>query len=158
MATQYLKLTGELIYARNLTELDTYNGDSKWKCNLLVDSISKEDMERFKASGCRVSPRTDKYGNKMLTFSRNERKMIKDQMIEFEPPQIFGVEAGTFIGDGTKVEATIDVYDTRNGKGHRFRSVKVLNLVDEAEHNARRESFNSNIEADTSDIDMSAFD
>jgi hypothetical protein len=127
MATTYLKLRGKIKWPQNITELDDYKGAKFWKVNMYdLDAQSQED---FKQSGCQVKPYRDKDGDEMLTFRRYLRKVIKDEMVEFEPPELEGTENGVVIGNGSEAEVTIDVYDTMQGKGHRLRSVKITKLV-----------------------------
>lgn len=129
MSTQYYNFSGTAEWAM------VYRPDTKYqnfKINVYLDDTS---WEKFKESGLSLAP---KKGNgeikgEFITFRRPERKLIKGDVVEFGPPDVFGPNGEQdyreLIGNGSKVSVNVSVYDTMKGKGHRLNSVHVLELV-----------------------------
>jgi len=88
----------------------------------------------WKKSGVQTRPREDKEGDVMYTLKRPTRKMIKDDLIEFPPPEVVMENGesldGKTIGNGSEAIVEFITYDTSMGMGHRFNKVIITNLVE----------------------------
>ena len=132
MATKYYTFKGKAVYPMLRTP-DDFNGVKRWKIGVKLD---EESEKLFKESGLRLRPKfaSEKYGlpkelDGYYVFSRPTEKVISGETVEFDPPEVENWDGHTIIGNGSEVEVVVDVYDTRMGKGHRLRKVKVLDLV-----------------------------
>jgi len=130
MATKFYKFSGTLKWTQNLTDPDDYNGIEYYKCNLMLD---EESQARFAESGIRTKAQTDKEGDTFNVFKRPPKKKIKDEVVEFGPPEVVdseGRQIAAMIANGSKAEIEVVVYDTMAGKGHRLNKVVVTDLIE----------------------------
>ena len=130
MATKFYKFSGILKWTQNLTSPDNYNGIENYKCNLILD---EESQARFAEAGIRTKPQTDKEGDTFNVFKRPPKKKIKDEIVDFGPPEVVnkdGEPITSLIGNGSKAEIEVVVYDTMAGKGHRLNKVTVTDLIE----------------------------
>lgn len=130
------------------TETFTFSGKTKWckvrKPDEKYDNyqvplyMDEENFAKFKASGCQLKVHEDQDG-RYVTFKRRhvEYNYAKKEQETNGPPRVAlwdGKEYKPFpdglIGNGSLVTVWIDVYDTRNGKGHRLIGVGVDSLVE----------------------------
>lgn len=102
--------------------------------------LTPESWTLFKESGCQLKEYTDDDG-KYVVFKRRVREFnyAKKEEVENGPPDILIFQPETsqyepfpegLIGNGSDVTVRVDVYDTRNGKGHRLVSVGIDKLVE----------------------------
>lgn len=131
MSTKYINLTGTTKWVNGayggLFEPDPKYGN--FVVRLYPDPAS---WDKFKKSGLRLEPKTDEDGD-YVQFRRAEQKLMKKELVNFGRPKVFfkeGVEPTRNIGNGSTIEVNVAVYDTREGKGHRLESVKVIELVE----------------------------
>lgn len=90
-----------------------------------------ESRNLIAESGLQISPKSDDDGE-FFTFRRPHEKLIKKEIVEFGPPQVLnpdGTEFDGLVGNGSDVTIKVSVYDTIKGKGHRWESVRVDNLI-----------------------------
>lgn len=129
MATNYHKIKGKLKWCQNLFEPDDFRGSRNYKVNMY-----DIDESIWKNSGVQTRPREDKEGDVMYTLKRPTRKMIKDDLIEFPPPEVVMENGesldGRIIGNGSEAVVEFITYDTSMGMGHRFNKVIITNLVE----------------------------
>jgi len=129
MATNYHKIKGKLKWCQNLFEPDDFRGSRNYKVNMY-----DIDESVWKKSGVQTRPREDKEGDVMYTLKRPTRKMIKDDLIEFDPPEVVMENGesleGKIIGNGSEAVVEFITYDTSMGMGHRFNKVIITNLVE----------------------------
>lgn len=142
--TKLYSFRGRASYAK-VYEPDEYKGQEFWKINLHPD---KEVVKEIKDSGTQVRPKLDNeessgVSGPYFTFRRPLSAKIKDQVVQFNPPEIFdkdgkaimvyvddkAVGEKVYIGNGSEVEVTVEIYDTQMGKGTRLRSVKIIDLI-----------------------------
>lgn len=134
MATKTYLFTGKTKWAKP-TKLD--EKFDNYQMPLYMDEKSWAD---FKESGARTEIKKDKdTGEEFTTFKRRHKEMNwkKGEMQENGPAKVFikndegeYVPFDGLIGNGSEVSVRVDVFDTRNGKGHRLVSVGVDKLVE----------------------------
>lgn len=104
-----------------------------WGINVSLDDVSKEE---FKKSGLQMETRVDKKdGFEFVTFRRPVKKLIKDELVDFEKPIIVDKDNNVMtdrplIGNGSSVTVKVLVYDSIKGKGHRLEGVRINDLVE----------------------------
>lgn len=162
MATKYLNVRGFIKWAQ-IYQPEEYMGDVRFITSFYpADATQKA---KIVDSGLQMAFKEDEDGE-FIRIRRSLKKAFpgQDEVTYFTPPKITGevevkyVDKATdevikqyqksekreivmdgkevLLGNGTEVVANIAVYDTRQGKGHRWESVKVLNLV---EYNPNKE-------------------
>jgi hypothetical protein len=130
--TVYLKLNGKVEWAQNLFIPDEYSGAKRWTCLFFPDPESKKKIQE---SGLRLEFKTNSRsfpGEEYIRPRRDCMKVIKGKTVEFEPPRILnkdGTPSSERIGNGTKVQMTLSVFDAGRFKGHRLEEVRILDLV-----------------------------
>lgn len=125
MATQYYNFKGTLRWGR------LNSPDDKYKNYYAEVYMDEGEATKVKTSGLQLTFKEDENGH-YVKFRRPETKVIKGELVKFEPPKVTlndEVYEG-IVGNGSEVLLNIAVYDTMKGKGHRLNSVKVLNLVE----------------------------
>lgn len=126
MATKYYYFTGKGKWIK------AHKPDKEYKnftMNLYLDEPSKK---LFEESGMTLKPKSDE-GGEYITFRRPESKLIKDEVVKFGPPAIYGPDGKPFdglVGNGSDVTIKVSVFDTRKGKGHRWEGLKINTLVE----------------------------
>lgn len=152
MATQYYNIKGRIKWAK-VYEPDEFSGAENWKVNFYP--FDGGEWEKFQKTGLQNVPKEDEDG-KFVTLRRPVKKLINDELVIFSPPEITGavnvsyqddegnpvrsynkskpvkikvVGEKEILGNGTLVVLNISVYDTAKGKGGRFESLRVLDLV-----------------------------
>jgi len=123
MASKTIKLTGEASWAK-LQQPDEYLGVERWTINLAMDDKS---LETFKASGSRLKVKEDNAVSikKTVDAPNNWKGSWEAPTIKYKD----SVDPDLVIGNGSTVECSVEVYDTKYGKGTRLNSVKVLELI-----------------------------
>lgn len=131
MATKFHKFTGVGEWFKIFVP-DEYDGAKRWTLNFKPDNL-----EEWKASG--IMLRDVKNNPGWFRPRRDCVKLIKGEAVNFEAPVVVnseGVEWDSnemgYIGNGSKVELTIAVFDltARKGKGHRLEKIRILDLVE----------------------------
>lgn len=125
MASKYYYLSGKAKWARLFTPDDKYKN---YKIDLALDDKSKEV---FVDSGMTMQAKTQDDGI-YVTFRRPEAKLIKNEMVKFDPPLVTdgdGNKVEALVGNGSDVTIKVVVYDTVKGKGHRLEAVRVDKLI-----------------------------
>jgi hypothetical protein len=155
LATRYLTLRGSIKWAK-VYEPDAFMGAENWK----VTFYPRDDKEwdKFKASGLQLKVKTDENdGADYFQLRRPVKKVIKDDLVIFSPPEITGKVNVSYqdaegnkvrqytkgdgtvvtrvgdpveLGNGTEVLVNLSYYDTIKGKGHRLENITVLDLVE----------------------------
>ena len=126
MASNYVYLTGKCKWAKVYKVDDKYKN---WQIQLYMDNASQA---KFDASGMTMQSKQDEDGV-YVTFRRPEAKLIKNELVKFDPPQVMDKDGNPFdgtIGNGSTVTIKVIVYDTIKGKGHRLEAVRVDNLIE----------------------------
>lgn len=126
MASSYYYLTGKSKWAKLFKPDDKYKN---WQINVYLDEPSKKV---FTESGMSMTPKRDEDGE-YITFRRPEAKLIKNELVKFEPPPVTDKDGNTLdklVGNGSDVTIKVVVYDTIKGKGHRLEAVRVNSLVE----------------------------
>ena len=101
----------------------------RWTIDLYLDEASKAV---FAESGMQLARKTNEDGTSYHTFGRAEQKLIKNELVNFDPPTVIDAEGNPFdknVGNGSHVTIKVSVYDTVKGKGHRLDVVRVNRLV-----------------------------
>lgn len=134
MASKTIYVTGLAMYPklfeRNRDRAKFHEETDGITC---VDMILEQDqLEMLKEEGCRLRPKVTEDG----IMVRFRRPWVHKAGIEAfgGPPQVVDIDGadwddGVSIGNGSKVEVALDVYDTSMGKGTRLSGVKVLEHV-----------------------------
>lgn len=125
MASSYYYLSGKAKWAKLFKPDDKYKN---WQIQVYMDD---ESMKIFDGSGMSMNKKQDEDGT-FVTFRRPEAKVIKDELVKFDPPVVVdadGNKLDQLVGNGSDVTIKVIVYDTMKGKGHRLEAVKVNKLV-----------------------------
>ena len=103
--------------------LDLYLNDSqievfkKWECELELRDSNKKGWIEVEGHPC------------FIKLGRSTMKLIKDKVVNFDPPEIIGPDgnkwSGAPIGNGSEVTCKVVVYDTMKGKGVRLEAIRV---------------------------------
>lgn len=126
MATKFIDLTGMVKWAKVRKPDDKYNN---WTVNFYPDERSNRV---FKESGLQIRPKHDDDGE-FLVFRRPAEKLIKGEIVKFEPPKVWDADNKPYdgiIGNGSSATIKVAVYDTVKGKGHRWEAIRVDKLVE----------------------------
>ncbi len=154
MATEWYNVKARIKWAK-VYEPDEYAGSRRWMVN--VYPFDGKEWEKVQKSGIQTQVKSDKEGDKYIVLRRGTTKVIKDDLVIFCPPELTGAvnvsytnpegekirsyNKGDFKGDitvkGERVPIGNDTvaivnfctYDTKQGKGHRLESLKILDLV-----------------------------
>lgn len=132
MATKTYYFEGECEWAK-VHEAQKDKKYNRYSINVFLDDPS---WERFEESGMQIKTRENKDGRKFVQFHRQHEKLIKGELADFGPPQVFskGTEPDerleAEIGNGSHVTVKVVVYDSIKGKGHRLEAVRVNDLVE----------------------------
>lgn len=125
MASSYFYLTGKAKWAKLFKPDDKYKN---WQIQVYMDDAS---MKIYDESGMTMAKKRDDDGV-FVTFRRPEAKVIKDELVKFNPPEVIDADGNKLeqlVGNGSDVTIKVIVYDTMKGKGHRLEAVKVNKLV-----------------------------
>lgn len=152
MATTYYNVKAKVKWAK-VYEPDEYAGAERWMVNIYP--VDGKEWEKIQKSGLQSQPKEDTDG-KFITLRRPTKKLIGENLVIFTPPEITGafeviyVDTKTgekvrsynkgektverkgdpqVIGNGSTAIINFCVYDTRQGKGGRLESIKILDLV-----------------------------
>lgn len=132
MATKYYNFKGKIKWTQNVHEPDEFNGQRFWKIS--VFDLDENSKAEFAQSGIRITPKTDGDGDTLYTFRRSCTKLIKGELIEFEPPAYIDSEGNDItvqVANGSEAIVNVAVYDAgAMGKGHRLQGIKVTNLIE----------------------------
>lgn len=126
MATKFIDLTGTVKWAKVRKPDDKYNN---WTVNFYPDDRS---WKIFQDSGLQIRPKEDEDG-KFVIFRRPAEKVIKSELVKFNPPKVWDASNQPFdgiIGNGSSATVKVAVYDTVKGKGHRWEAIRVDKLVE----------------------------
>jgi hypothetical protein len=126
MASSYYYLSGKAKWAKLFKPDDKYKN---WQIQVYLDDQS---MATYDESGMTMQKKQDEDGT-FVTFRRPEAKVIKDELVKFNPPDVLdasGNKLEQLVGNGSDVTIKVIVYDTMKGKGHRLEAVKVNKLVE----------------------------
>ncbi len=132
MATKTYTFSGVTKWAKVRKPDEKYEN---WQVPLYLDSAS---WKKFKESGIQIKTYEDDDGQ-YVVFKRkcSEMDYRVKQHVENGPPKIYLKEGDEYkpwddglIGNGSVVTVKVDIYDTRNGKGHRLISVGIDKLVE----------------------------
>ncbi len=126
MATKFYYLTGTSKWVKARKPDEKYGN---YTMNLYLDDGSKKI---FKESEMQIAPKEDEDGT-FYTFRRPHEKLMKSEVVVFGPPKVFNADNTEFdglVGNGSRVTVKISVYDTIKGKGHRWESIRVEDLVE----------------------------
>lgn len=154
--TDIIKLRGTISWAK-VYEPDTAFGQENYKIDFYPESDL--DWKKFKDSGIQKTVKENEQG-KFFQLVRPSFKLIKGAIVNFTGPVIEDKDGKVIVdyvnkdgnrvysydnkdkanitrrgspillGNGSKVEVTVAVYDTFKGKGHRFEVIRVLDLVE----------------------------
>ena len=128
MATDIYYFSGTCKWAKVHESTPTYDKKGmEWSISMYLDD---NGWAQFEKSGLELKVRTDDDG-KFVNFKRPTKKLIKDELVEFESPIVVdanNMPVTKLIGNGSEVIAKVSVYDTTKGKGHRFEGIRVVNL------------------------------
>lgn len=98
-----------------------------WGLDLYLDD---SQVEAFKNWNSELMLRDDKEtGERFIKLRRPTMKLIKDKIVNFDPPEALGPDnkkwSGEPIGNGSELTCKVVVYDTMKGKGVRLEKVRV---------------------------------
>lgn len=126
MATKYIYLRGTCKWAK------PYKPDEKYGNYTICLYPDEKSMNEISDSGLTINPKSDDDGI-YYTFRRPHQKLMKNELVELGRPQVLAADNTAFdglIGNGSEVTIKVSVYDTVKGKGHRWETVRVDNLVE----------------------------
>ena len=134
MATKYKKFTGKANWAKLFDfNMDDYQGSKRYAVDLYLDA---DEQKLYEESGIQLQPiknNTDYPDRTGYRFKCLQKQLIKDEVVIFGAPTVTDVNGDPFeelIGNGSMMEINVSVFDTKNGKGHRLLSAKVLEHVE----------------------------
>ena len=127
MASEQIYFSGTCKWAKVWKADDKYD---KYTIDLYLDD---ESWDKFHASGLQLKVREDEDGA-FVKFSRSNEQTVRGKTIVLGRPSLKDadlndLEEGTLIGNGSTVTCRVEVYDSKNGKGHKLHAVKVDNLI-----------------------------
>ena len=175
MATEWHNIKAKLKWVK-VYEPDEYAGAKRWMVNAYP--YDGKEWEKVQKSGIQTQPKEDADG-KYITLRRATTKVFKDDLVVFCPPEVTGAVEVTYVDDsGEKIRSytkgeykgninmkgekqNIDngsvaivnfcTYDTKQGKGHRLESLKILDLV-QRENEEISEDEKDEAEVDTDEV------
>jgi hypothetical protein len=122
-----------------------FSGTAKWAGKKLDPKFQKYTIDLYmdepslalyQQSGIRVLPKTDPDGLTFYKLSRKATLEKKDgEIIDLGPPTFLNPDLTEYtglVGNGSKVTVKVVTYDTMAGKGHRYESLRVDELVEYA--------------------------
>lgn len=153
--TQYVTFTGKAYWAK-LYKPDEFRGAVRWTLNLVMDDPA--EWKKFNDLGIQKKVNKNEEGE-YFAVARPTTKMIAGKIVHFTPPLIYDKNGdilvgyyndqgnllrsyddpdrkvtkkgdNVLIGNGSKVEVTLCVYQTAMGVGNRLESVKILDLIE----------------------------
>lgn len=133
MTTQTYYFSGEARFAHLYKADTTFGEPGNWHISVILDDPSKEV---YAASGMQVRPKglkKDASAPPAVKFSRPTQKVIKDELVKFERPEVVhpdGSKVEGLLGNGSKVTVKVLVFDTMRGKGHRLEKVQVNEFIE----------------------------
>jgi len=160
VATRYQNLKVKLKWCK-VYEPDAFMGAENWKVSAYP--VDEKEWDKFKATGLELGVKTDADGE-YITLRRPTKKLIKDELVVFAPPEITGVVNVTYenelgervrqynkgdkvklvtngeqemIPNGSLAIVNFSYYDTIKGKGHRLESLRILELAEYIEQPPR---------------------
>jgi hypothetical protein len=103
-----------------------------WSLDLYMDDAS---IAAYKKSGIQRKIREDADGHEYVSFERPLKRMIKDEEITLDPPTILDSENNPYegsarIGNDSVITISVDVYDSKMGKGCRLEAIRIEELVE----------------------------
>lgn len=126
MATKFIDLTGKVKWVKTRKPDEKYNN---WTVNFYPNDRSKRI---YTDSGLQIRFKSDSDGD-FLIFRRPTEKVIKGELVKFEPPKVWDSNNQPFdgiIGNGSEATVKVAVYDTKKGPGHRWEAIRVDKLVE----------------------------
>lgn len=134
MTAQHITLTGEAHWAKvfehNKDKHEAFHGpDGAYTVDMLLD---KEELDKLTQAGSRLKPKITEEGV-VIKFKRKHTHPAGISELG-GPPRVVDSEGnpweGGLIGNGSKVQIIVEVYDTKMGKGTRLEALKVVDLVE----------------------------
>lgn len=155
--TDIIKLTGTIYWAK-VYEPDSAFGAENYKFDFYPET--EEDWKKFNDSGIQKKVKENEHGKffqlvrpsfKLIkgtvvnftgpVITDKDNKVIVDYVSKSTGNRVYSYDAKKkddvqrrgspiLIGNGSKVEITVAVYDTFKGKGHRFETIKILDLIE----------------------------
>jgi hypothetical protein len=123
------------------TQFYYFKGITKWPKLKVVDEkfgkyqlplwLDEPSWKLFHESKLQLHPKKDTDGE-YVKFSCAPEVKAGNRTLTFGPIPTVDTEGNPIsemVGSGSTVIAQVEVYDTRNGKGHRLRKVTVENLI-----------------------------
>lgn len=132
MATKTYFFTGKCKWAK------VRKPDEKYNNYQVPLYLTKESWDEFKKSGVQTKIKTDEDGD-FTVFKRSYERFIpwEGTTVVQGPPDVFIKSKDGpvsypdgLIGNGSDVTVKVEVYDGKNGKGHRLVSLLVNELVE----------------------------
>lgn len=151
MPTKYYSWPGSISWVK-VFEPDNYDGAERWIVNFYPDN-----MQEVIDSGCQAKPKEDQNGDLYIRLRRPTKAVFGDEVTKFCPPRLTGqldvkyvdklsgedvyshkVSQGievervgdrVSIGNGTRANVRVSVYDTSRGKGTRLDGLEITDLV-----------------------------
>lgn len=129
MSTQTYYFSGTANWCK-YKKIDEYG---KFTVDVTLDDASQD---LYKKSGIRVQVKENKDGDEYVKFSRKPDLEVKGETIDIGPPKIYRVKGDELVeftdnvGNGSKVTVKVTAYDTKAGKGHRWESLRIDELVE----------------------------
>lgn len=124
------------------TQFYYFSGITKWPKLKTVDEkfgkyqlplwLDEESWKLFHESKLQLHPKKDADGE-YVKFSCAPETKVGNRTLMFGPIETVDKDGNPItatVGNGSTVTAKVEVYDTRNGKGHRLRKVRVDNLIE----------------------------
>lgn len=132
MPTRWFDIAGTVRWAKFNKPDTKYNEMGEYNVDFFPDS-----MEEFAKLGLERTPKTDEDGRQFVKLKRDNKRLIKGEIVEFGPPKL-SIRVGKgkwedfdgLIGNGSKVLLNICVFDTRKAPGHRIERVSIIDLVE----------------------------
>lgn len=130
MATYYF--TGTCRWAKVVSPVDKFDPKEGTEYTIQVKP-DEDSYASLQKSGTQLRPSKD--GEGYYTFRRPTQKLIKDEVVTFDPPSLYDKDNNTLsmaknedLGNGSIVTVKVDIYNTQKGKGHQLEAVRVEEL------------------------------
>lgn len=124
-----------------MTKVYKFKGKSKWAMVHKVDEkygnykidvyLDEPSLKLYNESGCQMKIKEDEDGS-YVTFRRANSQLMGTELVVFGKPKVVNKEneeINDLVGNGSEVVIKVEVFNTKNGVGHRLEGVCVLDLV-----------------------------
>lgn len=128
MATKTFYFSGTANWAKVYEPVEAYDKTKPKEFTIQVE-LDEKSYDLFRQSGSQLRPK--KGTEREFTFRCPSTALIKGEVAHFAPKVVDknNEDFNEKIGNGSKVDIKVEVYDTRMGKGTRLSGVRVVEYI-----------------------------